>query len=704
MEVVPPARIPANTVESRLRGSVTPKAVGDDGQGPLLIVTTMKTRVSVAPARALQSLAAWPLAFLATFPASAQTQLKEVVVSATRFSESAATLPFGVSVISADQIRASGVSSVNEAVIKLLGVVGRLDTSGGNNYTLDLRGFGATADSNQVVIVDGLRLNEADLTSAGLSSIPISSVERIEVMRGTGSVLYGEGATGGVIVVTTKSGSGAQRVTSAELYGAVGTHGLREARANAVFASGGFSVDVAASNRDSNGHRKNFASSSDAVAASAQWSNDWLRLGARAGRDASISGLPGALSAAAYAADPTQADPTRASSLTDYGANQKRNSGVFVEAQLGDWQLAADTNRRTKTYESVVFAGPYAYQVDANNYSLRARHESRFAQFGNVLVTGYDKGHWERTITNALFPPVGTRATAETSAFYLKDDVTLTGTGTRFSLGARSEGIDKTESSTASALNQRQHAWEAGVSQPFGTSLSGYGRVGRSYRLANVDEFSFTVPGVPLLAQTSRDLEFGARWIVAQSQVDLRWYRNNLRNEIGYDPSASGPFGPCCGANVNFDKTRRQGLEIEGRHGLSPTLDLRLNAAFRQAKFASGPFVGNDVSLVPRKTLAVRADWRPAPGHTVNAGATWVSSQSPDFANLCRMPGYATADLRYAYQWGNAELALGIANLTDHKYYTQAFPQAFQCAASPVTTAIYPEAGRTVTASLRIKF
>ena len=84
MEVVPPARIPANTVEPRLRGSVTPKAVGDDGQGPLLIVTTMKTRVSFAPARALHSLAVWPLAFLATFPASAQTQLKEVVVSATR--------------------------------------------------------------------------------------------------------------------------------------------------------------------------------------------------------------------------------------------------------------------------------------------------------------------------------------------------------------------------------------------------------------------------------------------------------------------------------------------------------------------------------------------------------------------------------------------------------------------------------------------
>ncbi|MEO8121185.1 MAG: TonB-dependent receptor, partial [Rhodoferax sp.] len=98
-------------------------------------------------------------------------------------------------------------------------------------------------------------------------------------------------------------------------------------------------------------------------------------------------------------------------------------------------------------------------------------------------------------------------------------------------------------------------------------------------------------------------------------------------------------------------------------------------------------------------TLAVRADWRPAPGHTLDAGVIWVSGQSPDFANQCRMPSYATGDVRYAYQWRNAEFALGIANLTDHRYYTQ----AFRCIAG-VTNGIYPEAGRTVTASLRVSF
>ena len=659
----------------------------------------MKKSICHARSRALPRLALLPLCLSIALPALAQGRLPEVVVSASRFAEPAAALPFGVSVITSREIEQSGVTTVNEAIMRLLGVVGRLDTSGGNNYTLDLRGFGNTADSNQVVIVDGLRLNESDLTSAGLSSIPIESVDRIEVLRGTGAVLYGEGATGGVIVVTTKSGNGAQRPTSAQLYAGAGTFGLRETRASAVISGGGFSVDVAANNRSSDGHRQNFASKSDALAASAQWSNEWLRVGARAGRDALNSGLPGALSAAQYAADPRQA-----SSLTDYGANQKRNSGLFMEALLGEWQLAADTNRRSKNYDSVAFSTPYAYEVAARNYSLRARNERKFGDYGNVFITGYDHATWDRIVTQSAFTPIGTTARSSTSAFYLKDDLTLPATGTRLTLGGRSEGIDKSESLSATALNQRQHAWEAGLSQPLGDGFSAYGRIGRSYRLANVDEFSFATPGVTLRSQTSRDMELGARWKDAQSQVDVRVYRNVLRNEIGFDPGALGPFGPF-GANVNFDPTRRQGLEIEGRHAMSAVLDLRVNAALRQARFTAGPFAGNDISLVPRRTLAVRADWRPVAGHSVNAGVNWVSGQTPDFTNLCRMPSYATADLRYAYQWGAAELALGIANLTDHRYYTQAFPTSTQCAASGgVTTAIYPESGRTVTASLRYKF
>ncbi len=657
----------------------------------------MTTRNSSLRAGASSRLAALPLALAAAFPLLAQSQvsrtLNDVLVTATRFAESAAPLPFGVSVITAKEIQASGANSVNEAVMKLLGVAGRLDTSGGNNYTLDLRGFGVTADSNQLVIVDGLRLNEADLSTAGLASIPIESVDRIEVLRGSGAVLYGEGATGGVIVVTTKAASGAQRVNAAQVYGAVGSNGLRDIRASAVLASGGFSIDVSADERRSDGHRENFASSSNGLMASAQWRNEWLRVGAQAGRNSLDSGLPGPLTAQQYAADPHQAQ-----SSTDYGVSKKENAGVFAEASVGSWQLAADANQRSKKNSSMSFGSPYGYDVDASNYGLRARHEGNVGASANVFVVGYDKDAWERTVTQSAYTPIGTRATANSSAIYLKDDLTYSASATRLSVGWRSQDLKKTEASSATDLNQRQNAWELGVSQPVAKDVTLYGRVGRSFRLANVDEFSFTTPGLPLKAQTSRDLELGSRWQRASSQLDLRWYRNQLDNELGYDPTALGPYGPY-GANINFDPAERQGLELEARQALNPSLDLRLNAALRQARFTAGAYTGKNLALVPARTFALRADWRPAAGHTLDAGLSWVAAQNPDFDNACSMPSYATVDLRYAYQVRSAEFALGIANLTDEKYYTQ----AYGCSAG-VTTSIYPEAGRSVSASVRVKF
>lgn len=659
----------------------------------------MKTSVSShrVHSRRLHQLGALPFtiacAFAVSLPAAAQNQLKETVVTATRFSEPASVLPFGVSVVTAEQIRASGVSTINEAVMKLLGVTGRLDTSGGNNYSLDLRGFGTTSDSNQVVIIDGLRLNEGDLSAANLAAIAIDSVYKIEVLRGSAAVLYGEGATGGAIIVTTKSGADVQRGNSAQLHTGFGSQNLQETRAGAALASGGFSLDVTAGARSSSGHRKNFSTSGNDLAVSGQYASDRIRFGVRGGRSDSDSGLPGSLSAAGYAANPTQA-----STPNDHGSVQSGNAGLFVEANLGDWQLAADAGQRTKNLVSVFGGSPNGYSVNAANSSVRARHLGNIGAFGNSFVIGIDNSSWTRTITQSAFTPVGTLATSNSQGVFVKDDLSFKATGTRLSLGLRNETLSRAEASSATSVGTTQQAWELGLTQPLASDINAYGRLGQSYRIANVDEFSFTNPAVALQAQASRDVELGGRWKLSQTLLELRWYRSDLTNEIGFDPNGTGPFGPF-GANVNFDPTRRQGLELSAKTAVTQALDLSVNAVSREAKFVSGVYAGKDVPLVPGQTVAMRGNWRPAPGHMLDGGVNWVTAQSPDFANDCKIPGYTTVDLRYAYQVRNLELALGVSNLTDQKYYTQ----AFGCAAG-VTTSIYPEPGRIVTASMRLQF
>lgn len=658
----------------------------------MLIVYFMKTRVYCA------RLAALPLALAAAFPTLAQTPpatfsaaLKETVVTATRFAELNAVTAYGVSVITAEEIKNSGAATVNEAISKLLGVPARIDFFGSGNSTLDLRGFGPAATSNQVLIVDGLRLNEADLSSPLLSGISVESVQSIEVLRGNGAVLYGEGATGGVIVITTKSGKGAERPNSAQLSTSFGSYGLRGTSASATLGGGGFSIDVTASQRQTNNHRDNFKSKIDGLSFTGQWQNDWLRMGVRYGRDDLQSGLPGSLSAAQYAANPRQTlNPF------DKGEITSERYGVFAEAKLGDWQLAFDAGKRVKSNIATYSGFVDSYQVDADSLGLRARHESKSQVLGNALSFGIDNNNWQRRIPGAF----GSVSDARSQAFYVKDDVTWLPTGTRLSVGLRTEKLQKSLDSPPLAFTNRQRAWDVGLTQPFLTNAAVFGRFGHSYRLANADEFSFALPNTVILPQTSRDQELGLRWRDESTKAELRMYRSDIKNEIGYDPAIvnANSFSGF-GANVNFDPTRRQGVELELKQSMSAAIDVRANAAWRSARFQSGVYAGKDVPLVPRQTLAVRADWRFAPAQQISAGVQWVGAQRPDFDNACSMPSYATLDTRYAYKFANSELSLGVTNLTNHKYYSQ----AFACAGG-VTQGIYPDAGRAATATLRVHF
>ena len=646
--------------------------------------------------------AALPLALAAVFPSSAfaqaapqnliqpVTELKETRVTATRFSEPDTALAFGVSVITAAEIRNAGVTTVNEAVSKLLGVPARLDFFGSGNSTLDLRGFGETARSNQVIVLDGLRLNEDDLSFPSLSGIAIDSIERIEVLRGNGAVLYGEGATGGVIVITTKSGKGAERKSSAQLSASVGSYGLRDASASTTLAGGGFSLDVTVNQRQADNHRDNFKSKINGLSATGQWQNDWLRMGLRYGRDDLQSGLPGSLTAEQYFANPKQtANPL------DNGQIESERFGVFAEANMGNWQFGLETGKRTKKFTSVFSTFPFAYDVNASTFGLRARNESKGASYANTFVFGIDNNVWERKT-----PAFGSVTRANSNASYAQNDVTVLASGIRISLGLRQDRLRKDLSSPSTLLESRQIAWDIGLVQPFANDIAVFGRVGRSFRLANADEFSFTTPNTLLKPQTSQDKEIGARWNSSTTKVELRLYRSDITNEIGFDPGiANANSFSGVGANVNFDPTKRQGAELEAKHTLNSAIDLRLNVAIRQATFKSGVYAGKDVPLVPRQSLALRSDWRFAEKQIISAGVQWVSTQRPDFANACAMPSYATFDARYAYKFANAEVSLGATNLANRKYYSQ----AFDCIAG-VTNAIYPDAGRAVTATLRVNF
>ncbi|MDB5966614.1 MAG: TonB-dependent receptor [Polaromonas sp.] len=623
--------------------------------------------------------------------------------SSTRIAGPLDAQPFGTSVITAEQIERSGATSVNDAIIRLLGVGAHLDFFGGGEYQLDLRGFGKTADSNQVVVIDGIRVKESDFDSVRLAGIPIDSVARIEIIRGGEGVLYGAGSTGGVIVITTKAREGRNRKNSGSVYASVGTQGLSEARLNATVASGGLSLDVNALRRNTNNFRDNNWAGNGALNITGQWKNDWLRIGATRTQDGLNTGLPGFLTPAAYAANPNLAT-TRTDSVSIDNVRQS----LFAEMTAGDWQLFADVGRRDKKLRNVLqgkFGG--GYDVKATDYALRATNRARGTSLANTFTIGADATRWQRDtpVPGAL----NLIATQAAHALYLRDELAFASTGTVLSAGVRAErvtGHNDNATFGSKDISDPLNSWELGIHQPLGQALSVYGRAGRSFRVASVEEFNYTPLGVVLKPQRSKDVELGTRYVAGPWKLDGRIYRSALTDEIGYD-LAKFTSVAAFGANVNFDPTLRTGIELEGSYAWAAGLDLRANAAVRRSRFVAGVYAGKELVRAPTRLLAVHADWRPAAHHLLSGGVAAVSAQRLDVANLCAMPGYASADARYAYQYRDAEFSLAVTNLFNHRFFTKAecdAPVAGTPSLGGVTSSIFPEPGRALRLAVRVRF
>ena len=133
------------------------------------------------------------LAFAALFLSSHAVAADEatVIVSATRFAEADPRVPANISVITREDIRNTPALDLPGVLRNAAGVdVRALYGSLGVDASVDLRGFGDTATSNTLILIDGQRLNPIDMGSINWSAVPLESIQRIEIIRGAGSILY----------------------------------------------------------------------------------------------------------------------------------------------------------------------------------------------------------------------------------------------------------------------------------------------------------------------------------------------------------------------------------------------------------------------------------------------------------------------------------------------------------------------------------
>lgn len=619
--------------------------------------------------------------------AQVESTLPSVTVTANRIGQDLQSASFAAMVLTSDQIMASGASDANDAVRRLLGISSRTDLRGGRNYSLDLRGFGATADQNMVVVVDGVRISENELATARLSAIAPEMIESVEIIRGGSSVQWGEGASAGLINVVLKRNATAGVSGSATVQ--IESYSGRDSRAQVQGGNGSTGFDIHVRRRDTDGYRENSSNKQETVSAGVSGKTGALGFRVRVSTEDEKSRFPGGLSFAQYAAD-----PRKSFTPDDYGNYAETRLSAGVDYQLEEWTLALDLGERSRQSSGYFVGSSFNSQSSSNStqVSPKASYRGRLGSSVLTFVAGLDFSRWSYHAVDNF----GQNENSDQSnrAVYLTADVLLPA-GTRLTAGARHEKVGKKGFDPVNLVSYDRannlNAWDLGVNQMLAEGLNIYGRAAQAYRLPNVDENRFLVAA--LRPQITRDLELGLKWQLAAGQnAGVRLFRQKATDEIAYDPVVF--------SNVNLDPTRRTGIEINGQASL--TRDLTLNASLQtvDAKFSAGPNADKKIPLVSQTSAALRLNWQIDARQRLGVGMQYLGKArvGDDNANACTrmIPSHTLLDTRYTWKRDHVELSLAADNLTDRKSYSQ----AFNC----VTGGLYPDPGRVLRASVKYSF
>lgn len=562
------------------------------------------------------------------FPAAHAAQtVAPVTVTATRTAQTADESLSSVSVITREEIERSQATSMSELLSREPGVEFTRSGGRGTNSSIFLRG---TESDHVLVLVDGVEVGSATTGTAAFEDLPLANVERIEIVRGPRSSLYGSRAIGGVIQIFTRDGEGGHASVSA------GSNDLRKGSAGYGFKSGGTSVsiNVAAEETDGIDARENDC---------------------------------------AFCADEPDDDGYESRSV-NISASQEIGDRVTVSGRV----LAADSEAE--------FDGSFQNSAESEQriYSARVDAQMTSSWSGRVQLS-----HSEDNSDNFIDGQPASTFNTTRDAFSLQNEITV-GTSQVVSLGLDAETTD-IESSNTYAVDSRdtagiyaQHQW---VGEAWNTEVSirredydafedpvtgsvavgysvmpavqAFASYGTAFRAPTFNELYFPGFGNPNLEpEESRSAELGLRG----SPGALRWETALYSTEI--DQLIVNAVGPGGLAPRNVEQARITGVEViigvatERWDGdvsldLKDTENLDTGAELpRRAQF------GLEGSLTRRI-----GEW------SVGADVQVRGERFDDTANTVPLDAYGLVDLRASWHFAKDwTTRFRLANVTDTDY------------------------------------
>lgn len=461
----------------------------------------------------------------------------------------------------------------------------------GTTTTVDLRGFGATAPSNVLILVDGRRLNNsADIGAPALGQIPLEQVERIEIARGSAGVRHGNQAVGGVVNIVTRDPG----LPSAYLEAGAGTHDTVIARGAATvpFADNAF-ARLAADYRETDNYRDHNRLRSDLVDFTLEHRFPESRVTAAVGHTQERLQTPGSLFA-----DELEADRRMSAEVyqEDFSDTDTTTARLRVRHAPGDtWHLDADLNWREEDRRFLT-----SFRAFPGSEARQDRRTWRFApKLGGQLSLG-DRAvdiavgvDIERT-DYRLDSQFGIQSMDQAVDGLFAEADLRAGNSVETLLGLRYTRVRNHIDNGGEAISLPDTITTAtlGIDYRPGSEWAMFLRADQNFRLAAVDEHTNVIFGQPVGLDNQRGISYeaGAEWGSGGNEWRLTAYLLDLTDEISFNADTF--------TNVNLPRTRRYGATVEGHWRMTPALSADAQYTWTHGRITAGPLEGHRIPLV----------------------------------------------------------------------------------------------------------
>jgi len=614
--------------------------------------------VAALPALGLPSLA------LAAETADDANAVDQVVVTAGRASDKLSETPVSTTVITAETLRQRQAVVVSDLLSRTPGVT--VTRNGGVGGSTQVRIRGAETDQT-AVLIDGVKLNDPSSTGGGynFATLLAGDVDRIEVLRGPQSTLWGSQAIGGVVSMITKTPDGplsgdatVEGGSRATAYarvgvGAGGDWGGWRLAAGSYTTAGVSNFDEAMGGKEKDGYH-NTAVSGRLDLKVAEWATLDARLSYAAGRN-EFDGFP----APAFAfADTAEYGKTK--ELVSYLGTRLSSFDGALESRIG----YAYTQTDRDNYNPDQAVTTKTFDARGSDSSLEYQGTWTINPVWRAVFGAETERTWFRTAAPSDFDPnpaADRHATGMDSVYgqlqaKLVAGLTLTG-------GVRYDDHDTFGSATT---------FQAGATwTPNGGATIFRANYGEGFKAPSLYQLYSDYGNTDLKPEEAKSWDIGVEHSVLDGRLrgSITYFDRDTTNQIDF---LSNNTPPNFGGYANTAKTRADGVEVEGSFEVNSLLTLTGNYTNMDAvNKSAGANYGKDLVRRAGETASADAELSLPNGLTGGVTMQYVGHSFDNAANTRRLKSYVLTDVRVSYPINDTfELYGRIENLFDQQYET----------------------------------